>query len=371
MALGVAVLVVSVMIYSGFRQEIEKKMASVGGHVSVRQFTTGSLYEEKPLDRNAAFLKKIRNTNGVAHIQSFAFKPALLRTDGEVEGVIIKGIGSDFNFSAFASNLEKPVNTPPAEEALWMSRTMAGKLGLQPGSEVVLFFMQDPPRFRKMKVTTLFETGLEEVDQNVVLVNQALVQSMNDWKPEQVGGFEVFVKDFAKFDAVLPSIEAALPYTLAAEPITQTQMQLFEWLKVIGRNVLVMFVLVALVSGFNMAATILIMVMERRRMVGILKAMGAGNRLVRSIFYQNGFRIIVQGLAWGNTIGLGFAWLQYHFHLLPLDPANYYLSTVPIAWDWPMMVGINVGVLAITALTILIPVRLVNRIQPGEAVRAV
>jgi lipoprotein-releasing system permease protein len=147
------------------------------------------------------------------------------------------------------------------------------------------------------------------------------------------------------------------------------QAQLFEWLDVIGRNVLVMFVLVAMVAGFNMAATLLIMVVERRKMVGVLKAMGADNGLIRQIFIRNGLRIMFQGMMWGNGIGLLLAFLQDQFELIPLDAENYYLSTVPIAWDWISIIGINLGVLFLSWMVILIPVRMVNRIQPAEAVK--
>ena len=370
-ALGIAILIVSLLIYAGFRNEIEQKMCSTGGHISLRQFTTGTLYEEKNLDRNAGFIQKLLQIPEVAHIQTFAYKPALLRTENEVEGVILKGIANDFNFSAFSVNTEAPVTCCPMAEGVWISTYMANKLGLKSGSEIVLFFLEDPPRYRKMKVELFFQTGLEEIDQNLVFVNQQLIQDMNGWAPNEVGGFEVFVKDFDAFERVWPAVESALPYQIAAEPITETQVQLFDWLQIIGRNVLVMFVLISLVSGFNMVATLLIMVMERRQMVGILKAMGAGNPLIRQIFYRNGINIIWQGLLWGNAIGLFLSFLQFQFHLVPLDPANYYVSSVPIAWNWAGILFINLGVISITSFMLLFPVRFVNRIKPSEAVRSV
>lgn len=370
-ALGVAILVVSVAIYAGFQEQIHQKMFSMSGQLSLRQFTTGSLYDEQPLELDAAFLKEVRKSPEVSHVQSFAYKPALLRTDEEVVGVLLKGIGKDFNIKAFQPNVETKLTKTPTEDEIWISQRMLSKLHLKIGSEVVIFFLQDPPRFRKLKVGTVYQTGLEEVDDNMVFVSQSLIQEINQWQPNQAGGFEVFIRNFDQFETALTDIEKRLPYNIGMEPITDTQIQLFEWLKIIGRNVSVMFVLVSLVAGFNIASTLLIMVMERRQMVGVLKAMGASNPLVQQIFVRNGLNIIIQGMVWGNLVGLLFAVLQGHFHLIPLDPGSYYVSSVPIGWDWLSILGINAGVLAITSLTILIPVRLVNTISPAEAVRSV
>jgi lipoprotein-releasing system permease protein len=221
-----------------------------------------------------------------------------------------------------------------------------------------------------LRVSQIYNTGLEEVDENIAFVSLDLLREINGWSSGQTGGFEVFVKDFSKLPASLASIEKNIPYNLGAESVTQTHSQLFEWLDVIGRNVLVMFVLVAMVAGFNMAATLLIMVMERRQMIGTLKALGADDGLIRGIFIRNGFRILGWGLAVGNFFGIGFAWLQWQFQLIPLNPENYYLSSVPIGWDWISILGINAGVILISWLVILLPVRMVNRIRPAEAVRA-
>lgn len=367
-ALGVAVLVISVLIYSGFMAEIQRKIFSISGHLSLRQFTAGSLYEEQPIRENQDFLKQLKKSGLVSHVQGFSFKPALLKSEKEVEGIVLKGIGNDFNFRAFSANTHGPVEKAPDENDLWMSRQMATRLQVKEGSTLFLFFLQNPPRYRKMKVAHLYRSGLEEVDKSLVFVNRSLIQEMNEWKADQVGGFEIFIPDFNHFEETLEKIEPQIPYNLAIEPITLTQSQLFDWLNVIGRNVLVMFILISLVSGFNMAATLLIMVMERRQMVGILKALGATNQFIRQIFLQNGIRIIIQGLIAGNVIGLGLGWLQYQFHLIPLSEENYYMAHVPIAWDWLSIVGINIGVLLITALVLFIPVRIVNRIQIREAV---
>lgn len=370
MALIVAILIVSVVIYSGYQREIQKRLFSVGGQLSLRQFSTGSLYEEAPLDPNADFVKVLKSMPDVTHVQSFAFKPALVSNEKEVAGIVLKGLDSDFNLGAFSVNLKSPATKVPGEGEIWVSEKQARTLEIKEGSELVLFFLQEPPRYRRMKVTRIFQSGLEEVDETFSFVSMNLIREMNSWAGNEVGGFEVFVKDFGQLDASAEKVESAIPYNMGVESITQTHAQLFEWLEMIGRNVVVIFFLVAMVAGFNMAATLLIMVIERRKMVGVLKAMGAESALIRRIFVMNGVRIISQGILWGNLVGLGLAILQDRFSLIPLDPENYFVSTVPIGWDFPVLLGINLAVLLVSSLVILIPVRLVNRIQPAEAVRA-
>ncbi len=370
-ALGIAILVVSVVIQAGFRKEINQRIFSFGGHLSLRQFSSGTLYEELPMEENAAFLKVLRRMPEVAAVQSFSYKPALLSNEKEVAGLVLKGIGSDFNLEAFRPNLlQKAAGKIPADGKIWISKKLARQMGLKPGSPVVAFFLQEPPRYRKLTVECLYQTGLEDVDDNIAFVSLNLIREINSWPDRTAGGFEVFLKDFSRMPQSLAEIEMVLPYNLGIEPVTRTHSQLFEWLDVIGRNVLVMFVLIAMVAGFNMAATLLIMVMERRQMIGILKALGADDALIRGIFVRNGLRILLRGIALGNIVGIGLAALQWKFQLIPLNPENYYLSSVPVDWDWFSILGINAGVLLIAWLVILLPVKLVNRIRPSEAVRS-
>lgn len=369
-ALGTSILVLSVLIQQGFRDEINQRIFSFGGQLSLRQFSSGTLYEEKPLSQKADFLEKIRKMPEVSKLQSFAFKPALLSNEKEVAGIILKGIDADFNAVAFAPNFPEGAPGMPSENGVWISARTARELELKKGQSLVAFFLQDPPRYRKLVLEGIYQTGLEDVDEHIAFVPMNLIREINGWEKETAGGFEVFIRDFQQLPSVQAAMEGFLPYNLGSEAVTVTHSQLFEWLDVIGRNVLVMFVLISIVAGFNMAATLLIMVMERRQMIGVLKALGADNALIRGIFVRNGLRILFNGLLAGNLLGLGLALVQWKFRIIPLDPESYYLSSVPVGWNWWWIAGINAGVLLIAWLVILLPVRLVNRIRPAEAVRA-
>jgi lipoprotein-releasing system permease protein len=371
-ALATTILLVSVLIYAGYQKEIQKRMFSVSGQFTIRQFTTGTLYEEQAQLKNDPLVLALRKLPFISHIQTFALKPALLSSEGEVSGIILKGIGSDFNSKAFESNLvSKPVHPLPQKEEIWLSQKIARQMLLKKGSEVILFFMQEPPRYRKVKIAGIYQTGLEQMDENLVFCSQSLVQEMNEWTNEQVGGFEVFVSDFSLLDRIIDLVIQKLPYHLGIEPITQTQAQMFEWLDVIGRNVLIMFILVSIVAGFNMAATLLILVMERRKMIGVIKTLGAENQTIQKIFILNGLQTLGKGMLWGNLLAFFLCGLQYQFHLIPLNPENYYLSSVPISWSWSGFFGINLGIFFLAWFALLFPVRMVNKIQPAEAVRAV
>lgn len=369
-ALGTAVLVLSALIQAGFRKEINRRIFSFGGHVSLRQFSSGTLYEELPLRQEDDFLKALKKLPQVSAIQSFSYKPVLLSNETEVAGIILKGLDYDFNAAAFAPNLTGSIAAAPGPDEIWISRKLAGKMKLQQGQKVVAFFLQEPPRYRKLKIAGIYQTGLEDVDDNMAIVSLQLIREINGWQPGTAGGFEVFIHDFDRMQAAMEAIEKKIPYNLGMEAVTTTHAQLFEWLDVIGRNVLVMFVLVAMVAGFNMAATLLIMVMERRRMIGILKALGADDGLIRGIFVRNGLQIIFRGMIAGNLLGTGLSYLQWKFSIVPLNPDSYYLSSVPIGWNWISVLGINAGVLVITWLVIFLPVQMVNRIRPAEAVRS-
>ena len=368
-ALGTCILVLSALIQAGFREEIYRRIFSFGGHLSVRQFSSGTLYEEKPLEQQSLFLKNLKKLPQISTVQSSSYLPVLISNEDEVAGVVLKGLDRDFNKNAFAANLDKRMAAGPDSGEIWVSKKLARKMMLQEGGKVVAFILHDPPRYRKLKIACFYQTGIEDVDDNIALVSLNLIREINGWKPGSAGSFELFLKDFNGIVPAIQEIEKMLPYNLGLEPVTQTHSQLFEWLDIIGRNVLVMFVLVALVAGFNMAATLLIMVMERRQMIGILKAMGAEDGVIMGIFVRNGMQIMIRGMLAGNLLGLGLALLQWRFNVIPLNPESYYLDSVPVGWNWISVAGINAGVVLITWLVILLPVRMVSKIRPAEAVR--
>ncbi len=371
-AVGLAVLIVAFAILGGFRQTIQNKIFSLSGQLQVTRFSLGNQFEELPVSVHSPFYHSARTIVGVRHIQVFSHKPALIKTDDEVQGVVLKGVGRDFNVEAFKPNLIAgqflSFGDTSAEEVL-VSQRIANQLQLAVGNEMLLFFLQDPPRFRRLTVRGIYQTGLEEFDQTFLLGDIRLLRQLNDWPDSLAGGYELFVDDFAKLPEVAARVYEAMDYDLGIEKITDRYPQLFDWLFLLGRNVSIFLVLILIVACFNIVSTLLIMIMERTQMIGLLKALGAHNQQIRTIFMFNGMRLIVRGLLWGNALGIGLCAVQHYFRLVPLDPENYYMSFVPIAWDWPVILQLNALLFVLTTAVLLVPTLIIASIQPIRAIR--
>jgi lipoprotein-releasing system permease protein len=270
--------------------------------------------------------------------QYYAYKAGLLKTEEEVQGVIIKGIDEKFDSAYFSKNLISGrfpnISGEGYSTEVALSKKIANYLKLEDGDEVLIYFVQNPPRFRKLQITGIYETGLEEFDERIVLGDLDLIRRINGWEGEEVGGIEVFVDQESNIEAAENFLFDRLDFDLFVEKVSDRYLQIFDWLSLLNRNVLILLILILFVACFSMVSILLILIMERTRMIGMLKAMGATNRQIREVFFSTGWRLILKGLGWGNFIGLGLAALQYHFHLVPLDPVTYYMSYVPLAFDW-------------------------------------
>ena len=370
--LGTALLLIAFSVLYGFRYQIQEKLFSFGAHIQVTRFSNGSEYEDNPVSTQARIYQNPGLVPEIAHIQAYCQKAALLKTPSEVQGVLLKGLGPDFNLSQFRQNISEgrfiKFGSKPSVEAV-ISQTQAAKLNLKTGSTLVVYFMQNPPRARKLTVCGIYETGLEDFDENTVLCDRRLLQELDNRPDSLVSGFEIFIKDFDNLDQSFEHVYHNLNYDLTAQKTTESHFQIFEWLSMIGRNVQVLLVLITLVSCFNMVSTLLIMMLERTRMIGVLKALGAGDKQIKSIFILSGLRICLRGLLLGNAIGLGLCALQYYFRLIPLDAENYYMSYVPIAWPWPAFLFVNLLTVLLCGCALLIPAVTLSRIKPAEAVK--
>jgi lipoprotein-releasing system permease protein len=240
---------------------------------------------------------------------------------------------------------------------------------LKTGDSLLMFFVQYPPRFKKLAIKGIYETGLEELDDQVIIGDIKLNQNLNNWADTLVGGYEIYIKNFSQLDEVSQKVFEVMDYDMQLEKITDKYLQIFDWLTLLRRNVRIFLVLILFVACFNMVSTIFIMIMERTNMIGLLKALGARNDQVHAIFIYNGLFIILRGMLFGNLIGLGFCALQYYFKLIPLDPENYYMSSVPIEWNWLMIVLLNLLIFVMISLVLVIPVFIISRISPIKAIK--
>ena len=371
-AMGLAVMVVSFAILEGFRNEIQNKIFSFGSHLQISKYDTNNSLEAEPIGQ-PRLLRELRDNPQVATIQPFARKTAIIKTKDEVLGVVIKGIDEKTSPSSMRQNLAAgkfiTFSDSAASNDVLLSRKVADKLRLKVGDKALFYFIQNPPRVRQFVVSGIYQTGLDEFDEAFVIGDIRQIRDLNAWPDTLVGGLEVTLKNFNRLDPVADNLYENLRYDLKLDKITEQYVQLFEWLKLLNRNVVIFLVLIIFVATFNMVATIFIMILERTNMIGVLKAIGATDNQIRSMFFFRGLSLTVRGIFWGNLIGLGFCAVQYFFHPIPLDPENYYMDRVPIHWDWSIILLLNVATFFTSLLAVLIPTYLIARIKPVAAIK--
>ncbi|OUJ74175.1 ABC transporter permease [Hymenobacter crusticola] len=371
-ALGVAVMIVSFAILEGFRNEIQSKIFSFGSHLQISKYDTNNSLEVEPIGE-PRLVSELRRFPQVKAIQPFARKTAIIKTRDEVLGVVLKGIDEKTSPSTMRQNLVagKFLTFPDtaASTDVLLSRKIADKLRLKIGDEALFYFIQNPPRVRKFQVKGIYQTGLDEFDDVFVLGDIRQIRQLNAWPDSLVGGVEVVLRNFKQLDPVAESMYENLPYDLKLDKITEQYAQLFDWLQLLNRNVVIFLLLIIFVATFNMVATIFIMILERTNMIGVLKAIGATDNQIRSMFFFRGLSLTLRGMLYGNLVGLGFCAMQYFFHLIPLDPENYYMDRVPIHWDPFIIVVLNVATFCTSLLAVLIPTYLISRIRPVTAIK--
>jgi lipoprotein-releasing system permease protein len=251
-----------------------------------------------------------------------------------------------------------------------LSKVIADKLEITIGDDVMVHFFQKPPRFRKLKLVGIYETNLSEYfDSRIIIGDIKMLQRLNGWSDSIAGGLQIYVKPNTDMEQAATTIGESMDYDLFIEKVADKYIQVFEWLALISRQVDILLAIILIVVCVNMVSVILILVMERTAMIGLLKAFGGKDRFIQSIFIYNGISLIVKGLAWGNLIGLGICLLQYQFHFFKLNAHDYYMSYVPIGWDWQIVVGLNILLFVVIALVLLLPTAWISKISPMKAIR--
>ena len=371
--LGLAVLIVAFMVLYGFKTEIKNKIYSFSGHLIINKYSLSTSFEETSILLSDTLINQIESYEQTARYQPYAMKAGLLKTDEEVQGVIIKGVDNRFDTVGFGKQiiegkfpdlLGEKYSTEVA-----LSKKISDYLRLGIGDDVLVYFVQNPPRYRKLQVVGIYETGLEEFDEKIIMGDLELIRRINSWKENQVGGVEVFVNDLTRLEEAETHLFNTLDIGLYVDKVTDKYVQIFDWLNLLNRNVVVLLTIILFVAGTSIISILLILIMERTQMIGLMKSIGAKNQLIRSIFIWNGIRLILRGLVWGDVVGIGIGALQYFFKIIPLDPSNYYMTHVPIEFDFVTILGLNLLVLTLIGLTLLIPVMIVSRVQPVKAIR--
>lgn len=373
-AIGLSAALVSFLIMEGFQQTVKNKMYSFSSHMVITKFTMNNSPEEQPFFYNIDLYHNYKKYGYIDHIQEYSHKAGMIKAEDEVLGVVFKGVGQSFNLKTFQENLKEgrfiEMSDSSYAREVVISRDIADKILAKVDDDIIVHFFQNPPRFRRLKVVGIYETNLSDYyDSKVILGDIRLIQRLNDWADSVAGGLEVYVNDLNKIDEAYANIGEDMDYDLYIEKISDKYVQVFEWLGLISRQVSILLGVILTVVCVNMISVVLILVMERTQMIGLLKAMGATNRLIRSVFIYNGVSLVLKGLLFGNLLGLGLCYIQYKFRLVKLNPHDYYMDFVPISWDWEMVMLLNILVFAVVTVVLLLPTAIVARINPIKAIR--
>lgn len=372
--LGLAALIIAFLILQGFQETVKEKIYSFSGHLLVTKLSRNNSLEETPLNINIDLYRNYQQFPYVLHMQEYAHKAGLLKATDDVLGVVLKGIGKRYDSAVFKDNLMQGrfIHLPDSgySNEVMISSAIARKLQAELNDVVTIHFFQNPPRFRRLKVVGIYETNLSEYfDDKVIVGDIRLIARLNDWADSVAGGIEVFVKDNNRIQEARDALSESVDYDQYVESVIDKYTQVFEWLHLLSRQVNILLVIILIVICVNMISIILILVMERTQMIGMFKALGASDGLIRRIFMFNGINLITRGLLLGNVIGLGLCWVQDHYHLITLNPHDYYMSVVPISWHWEMVLLLNLLTFSVVTLILFLPTAIISRISPIKAIR--
>lgn len=372
--IGLGVMIVSFLILRGFQDTVTEKIYNFSAHFQITKYTSNNSYEEIPISLRNDLFRQTSEYDFVDHVQEFSHKAGLIKTEEEVLGIIFKGVSTRFDSVRFESSLIEGrflnFDDPSYSKEVLISKIIADKLNLSVSDDIIIHFFQDPPRIRRLEIVGIYETNLSEYYDNKFIIGDIrLIQRLNNWADSLAGGMEVFIKDVRKLDAATEDLENIVDYDFYVEKVEDKYIQIFEWLHLISRQVNIFLAIILFVVCVNMVSIILILIMERTQMIGLLKAFGAKNSLIRRIFLLNGVQLILKGLLLGNAIGLGVGVIQDRFKVIPLNPKDYYMSYVPIGWDWNMTLILNLLTLIVVALIILVPTLAISRVNPIKSIK--
>ncbi|MEP6614854.1 MAG: FtsX-like permease family protein, partial [Mucilaginibacter sp.] len=372
--LGLGVMILTLAILRGFKQEIREKIRGFAGDIQVVKFDLNNSYENSPFAADGKFVKEAKTLNNISSIAPFAIKPGIIKTQSEIEGVVLKGVDNTYNWAFFSKNLVSGkvidfTDTVQSKQQLLISQVTANRLQLKIGDKIQMFFVQEPLRRRPFTIRGIFSTGIEEVDKTYVVGDLALINRLNSWKADEIGGYEIQVNNFDDINSSANNIDNILPTHLKTITVTENYAVIFGWLDLLDGNTAVVLTLMILVAVINMISALLIMIVERTQMIGMLKAMGANNWAIQKVFLYNALYLIGLGMLYGNLFGFGIGIFQSYTHFFKLDQASYYMSFVPIQFNWVEILLLNAGTLVVCLLVMLVPSMLVTRIEPVKAIQ--
>lgn len=377
-AIGMVMMIVSVATGIGLQQKIQQKVAAFNGHIIISNFDDNdSQVSLEPISREQDFYPKFKNIPGISHIQAVASKAGIIRTANSFEGIILKGVGKDYqwdNIKEYLTAGRLPDFSQNLNAEVLISQFLVNRLGLKLGDKFNAFFIKENedsklPNLRVFKIVGIYNSGFQEFDAAYVIGDIRHIQRINKWEPNQIGAFEVFIDNFDELKSKGQEVYENIDSKLNTKTIQEKYAYIFEWLQLFDFNIIVILTVMVIVATINMVVALLVLILERTQMIGILKSVGANNWQIRKIFLYNAFYLIVKGLFWGNFIGIGLVLIQKYFGVIQLNPENYYVNEAPVYFNWMYILLLNVGTIIICLLVLLIPSYIITKISPVKAIR--
>lgn len=363
----------------GLKQKIREKVTAFNGHIQIYNYdNNNSQVSVVPVSKNQDFYPEFKEVSGIAHVQAVATKAGIIRTENTFEGIIAKGVGTDFNWSALEAYLvdgSLPDYSGALNGEIILSRVLANRLQLGVGDRFFAFFLKEDntkglPNQRNFELKGIYDSGFEEIDALFMYTDIRHIQRMNKWEADEVGNFEVFLEDFDDLERKSEEIYGKTLANLNTRNIKDKYFKIFEWIGLFDFNIALIIGIMIIVGGINMITALLVLILERTPMIGVLKALGAANWSIRKVFLYNAAYLIAVGLFWGNAIGIGLLWLQDRFKFFSFpNPEEYYIKYIPVHLDPLTIILLNIGVLVLCVLMLILPSVIISKITPVKAIR--
>ena len=388
-ALGISVMILTVGIVLGFKREIISKITGITSHITISSINLNNSNEPSPLKLPDDTLKMLKDLPFIKHIQPAAVKNGIIKTKTENEGVLLKGVSGQFDFTFFKKYLSQgqlPVFTDTGvSKDIFISKKLADGLNIKINQKLLAYFLTTKKtndtvfanrgyaelekRSRAFNVCGIFNTGFAEFDENLAIVDLKQIQKLNYWENNEAGSYELFLNDFSALDANVEAVQELLGYNYSIVPVNEAYASIFSWLGMVDVNGIIIISLMLMVAGVNMITALLILILERANMIGLIKAMGMSNVSVRKVFFFVSLKLLWRGLLIGNIIGIGAVLLQYYFHLVKLDSSTYYVEYVPVIFNLTYILFLNLGIIACCMLMMFFPTLILTRITPIKTLR--
>ena len=376
-ALGMVIMMIAIATGLGLQEKIREKIAGFNGHVQIVNYdNNNSEITVIGVDKNQDFYPKFSSVSNIKNVQVFATKAGIIRTETDFEGIIFKGVATDYNWDFFAEYLkegELPDYSNEISNDVLISNEISNKLGIKLGDDFNVLFVKDNPQkapwIRVVKAVGIYDSGFQEFDENMVIADLRHIQKMNGWTDNQVGGFEVILNDFNEIETKSAEIYLQTASNLNSQSIVEKYPAIFEWINLFDNNIYVIIAIMILVAGINMITALLVLILERTQMIGILKALGSSNLSIRKVFLYNAAYLILKGLFWGNLIGLTILFIQKFTEIITLNPQNYYVDNVPVFIDFKYIILLNLGTLILCLIMLIVPSVIITKINPAKSIK--